>query len=310
MPSTDVSVIIISYKTRDLTQACLTSVYRETRGVSFEVIVVDNASGDGSAEMVESCFPEVRLISSEGNLGFGPGNNLAAERANGRYLLLLNPDTIVKDNALKALFEFAEANPEAGAWGGVCELPNGQIDPGCRQIMPSLWTLFSSFFVRYRRIADRMDRGKDFQGDVSVLSGAFMMVRSDVWRELGGFDESFKLYAEECDLCDRILKAKYRIMMTGKSRIVHYSGAGEPDDSRSETNQTRGVMHFFRKHYSIGGATAGGILIWLYSIERLIVAGLSIPFIGTMRCRAICHRLSSIAFRPSLWWYGWKDQRL
>lgn len=310
MQSTDVSVIIISYNTRELTHACLASVYRQTHGVSFEVIVVDNASDDGSAEMVESCFPDVRLISSEENLGFGRGNNLAAERANGRYLLLLNPDTTVKDNAIKALFEFAETNPEAGAWGGVCELPNGQIDPGCRQIMPGLWTLFANFFVRYRRIANRMDRSQDFQGDVPVLSGAFMMVRSDVWRETGGFDESFKLYAEECDLCYSILKAQYRIMLTGKARVVHYGGAVERGNARNELNQTRGVMQFFRKHYPTGAATVAGLLIWLYSIERMVVASLAIPFAGMSRCRALCRRLSIVALHPSRWWYGWRGQEL
>ena len=310
MQSTDVSVIVISYNTRDFTQKCLASIYRETCGVSFEIIVVDNASSDGSAEMVESLFPQVRLIRSASNVGFGPGNNLAAEQANGRYLLLLNPDTTVNDNAIAVLFECAAANPEPGAWGGVCELPNGQVDPGCRQIMPGLWSLFSGFFVPYRRIVRRMDRSKDFQGDVPVLSGAFMMVRSDVWCELGGFDESFKLYAEECDLCYSILKAKYRIVMTGKARIVHYGGAEERDNSRNELNQTRGVMQFFRKHYSIGGATVAGLLIWFYSIELMVAACLSIPFAGTRKCRAVCRRLSIVALHPSRWWHGWKGQEL
>src|SRR5688500_1121742 len=114
---TDLSIIIISYNTKEMTLDCLKSIFEQTSGISFEVIVLDNASRDNSAEAIAAGFPQVKLIAHQENLGFAGGNNLAARKAAGEYILLINPDTVVLDGAIQKLFRFAEDNPAAGVWG-------------------------------------------------------------------------------------------------------------------------------------------------------------------------------------------------
>ena len=310
MQPISVSIILVCYNTRELILRCLSSIYEKVKGFNFEVIVFDNNSQDGSADAIEAQYPQVKLIRSTRNLGFGAGNNRASEQANGRYLLLLNPDTLVKNGTIETLVEYAENHPEGGAWGGVCELPDGSVDPGCRQILPGIKSRFKDLFCIASRAVAHMDRNEDFEGEVQVLSGAFMMLRTNVWRELGGFDESFKLYSEDTDLCYRMHKAGYKVLMTGKSRIIHNSGSGELDNPKQTLNMVRGAMHFYRKHYSVLGATIAGILIWLFILRQIVGSYMLQPFVQSDRCISVRRRFSQVAFCPGEWWYGWKERKL
>ena len=136
------------------------------------------------------------------------------------------------------------------------------------------------------------------------------MVRKDVWCKLGGFDESFMLYSEDTDLCYRIRKASYKVMMTGESRIIHNTGSGDPNDPKRVVYQVRGVMHFFRKHYSVLGATLAGLLIWLYGLERILGSYILQLFIQSDRCVSVRRRFSQVVFCPGEWWYGWDGYKL
>lgn len=310
MSSTEVSIIIVSYNTRELTLRCLDNLFHHTSGIDFEVIVLDNDSSDGSADAIEKKYDQVKLVRSLRNLGFAAGNNEAAKTASGKYILLLNPDTIVIKNAVKKLFDFAIANPQAGAWGGVCILPNGNIDPGCRQVTPTLARKFKHLFSMAKKEVERMHRDEDFSGQVDVLSGAFMMLSMDLWRQLGGFDELFRLYSEETDLCHRIRNAGYKIMMSGRSRIIHETSSGDPDDPKRAVFMTRGDMQFFRKHYSAPAALLAAVLTWLHGFGRLVGAYLFLPFVGSRKSNSLRRRFTLIVFSPNQWWNGWQNRQL
>lgn len=310
MVSKDVSIVIVSFNTRMMTLRCLKALFNDTSGLEFEVIVLDNNSSDGSADSIESDFTQVKLIRSKNNIGFGAGNNQAAKQASGKYILLLNPDTMVKNNAIKKLYEFAQINPKAGAWGGVCILPDGSIDPGCRQVMPTLVRKFKNLFSLMNREVEKFNRDEKFSGCVDVLSGAFMMLPMDLWKQLGGFDKSFKLYSEETDLCRRIKDAGYQIMMTGASRILHDTGSGDPNDPMRAIYMARGSVHFFRKHYSGFAALGAASMTWLNGFERLTGGYLLAPFVSEKKSKALRRKFSLLVFKPNLWWNGWKGFEL
>jgi GT2 family glycosyltransferase len=232
-----VSILVISYNTRAMTLACLESVVAETT-VPCEIVVLDNASPDGSAAAVAAAFPPesfpaVRLIASDANHGFALGNNLAARQARGRYLLLLNPDTLVLENAIDRLVHFAERTPAAGIWGGRTLKGDMTLDPTCAFGDQTLWSLFcrasglalafpdspvlnSELYGGWRRDSERA---------VDVVQGCFLLIRRELWERLGGFDPVFAMYGEEADLCARARALGAAPRMTPEATIVHYGGA-------------------------------------------------------------------------------------
>ena len=305
-----VSIIIVTYNCRNDIVDCLQSVIDQTSAVAYEVIVLDNASSDGTAAVVASRFPQVRLIENRGNVGFGKGNNIAAAAAKGQFLLLLNPDTVIRSNAIDRLADFAARFPEAGAWGGICELPDGRVDPGCRQQIPSIRQRLKLCVVAGARLDRNIDRSPSFSGKVPVLSGAFMMLPRSVWHRLGGFDETFKLYSEETDLCFRIHQMGRDIMLTGQVRILHNTGSGNPYAPARAINLTRGIMQFFRKHRSVPTAFCAGILIWVHGLSRLIGAAVFPRRTGNATAASIKRRSLAVIRRPSRWWRGWEGQSI
>lgn len=304
---TDVTVMIVSYNTREMTLAAIASVYAQTRCKSFEIIVVDNASHDGSSEAIAAAFPAVKLIRLPDNRGFAAGNNIAAREAQGRYLLLLNPDTEVMDGAIDKLVAFAERRSDGGGWGGVCVLSDGRIDPGCRQSEPTLSGRFLALLGLDGKRAANLPRDDQFEGAVPVLEGAFMMLRRSLWQELGGLDESFVMYGEETDLCRRIRDAGYAIYMTGAARIMHFSGASEADSGWRTLHKTRGLMHYFRKHHRGAGRVAAAMAIWLHALQRW-AGGFVLTALGRASGRQLRDRFGQVALRPWRWWGGWQGQ--
>lgn len=211
----DVSILIISYNTRELTLACLESVYAQTAGVSFEVIVVDNASIDGSAAAVAERFPQCRLVALEKNVGFAGGNNLAAKHATGRYLLLLNPDTVVLENAAGRAVRFADEHADAGIVGGRTFFGDGSLNRNSCHGAPTPWSLFcmgTGLSSLLRRSGWFNPEGlgswkRDSVRSVDAVTGCFLLIRRELWEKLGGFDESFFMYGEDTDLCQRAWRA-------------------------------------------------------------------------------------------------------
>src|SRR5262249_52669728 len=230
-----VSIIVVSYRTRELTLECLRSIARETVGVSHEVLVVDNASGDGSAAAIAQEFPDVKLIALDGNVGFARANNIAAGEARGRYLLLLNPDTVVIDRAIDRLLEFAAEHPQARIWGGRTLYADRTLNPTSCWRRMSLWNVFcrtaglTGLFPRSQLFNSecygRWDRST--VRDVDIVTGCFLLIERDFWQRLGGFDARFFMYGEEADLCLRAAKLGARPAVTPNATIIHYGGASE-----------------------------------------------------------------------------------
>jgi len=227
----ELSVVIVSYNTIGALEDCLRSVERTMGGIEAEVFVVDNASRDGSAELVADRFPQVQLIRSPRNLGFAGGNNLAFARATGAQVLLLNSDTIVHRGAFRQMLDFMEANPEVGALGPRLLEPDGSLQPSVRRF-PSVRALLYQYTAfrawrpwRKHYLAYKM---RDFDylhaAPVDVPMGAALLVRGDLLRELGGLDDGYFMYFEEADLCRRIRARGSSIYYDPTPRVSHRGG--------------------------------------------------------------------------------------
>jgi GT2 family glycosyltransferase len=278
----DVSVLIISYNTRDLTAACLRSVFAETRDLSFEVIVLDNASSDGSAELVAAEFPQVRLLRPGRNLGFAAGNNAAARHAAGDYLLLLNPDTVVLDNAIGTAAAFARAHPEAGVVGGRTFKADGSLDYRSCHGRPTPWSSLcmgiglSSLFQRSRLFnPESLGRWRrDTVRRVDAVSGCFFLVERCLWQQLGGFDESFFMYWEDTDLCLRAGAAGRACLICPDAKLIHHGAQSDRVRSEKIIRLFRAKAQLVRKHWS---PATRGLGVWslnCYALSRLTALGL------------------------------------
>ena len=257
-PELDVTVIIISYNTREMTLACLSSLVAETRRVRYEVIVVDNASADGSAEAIKRQFPQFVHLPQSKNLGFAAANNLAAQCARGSFLLLLNPDTVVLRGAIDEIVDFALRRPEAGIWGGRTLFGNGQLNPTSCWARVTLWSLFcrnlgiSKVFPNLAWLNPESYGGwkRDTEREVDIVTGCFFLIRREFWNALGGFNLEFFMYGEEADLCLRAKVLGARPAITPKATIIHYGGATDENHSRKNKRNLAAKALLIRKHFS------------------------------------------------------------
>ncbi len=265
MGELDVGVIIVNYNTRDLLRRCLETV-RASEGVAFEVCVVDNASTDGSAEMVAEEFPGVHVIRSPVNGGYAYANNLglrffgfALPQADPRprYVLLLNPDTEVPPDALARMVAFMDAHPEAGAAGPKIVRPDGSLDLACRRSFPTPEVAFYRFsglsrlFPRSPRFAryNLTFLDPDQTHEVDSVVGAFMMVRREAIMQVGLLDESFFMYGEDLDWAYRIKQAGWKIYYYPAVVVLHVKRASSRMSPRARYEFNRAMWVFYRKHY-------------------------------------------------------------
>lgn len=228
---TDVSILIVNYNTCRLLDACLASV-RAVMRCAYEVVVVDNASGDGSAEMARTKHPDVTLIANPGNVGFATANNQASALAQGRYLFLLNPDTLIVGDAIGLLAAFLDAHPDAGACGP--RHLDGNGNPRVSYFrFPTFWSSFwrSASLTPLRRYGGKYQQARRYQPvfdriqEVDYIQGSGLMIRRDLYQQLRGLDEHFFMYAEEIDLCYRVRQAGYTVVFVPQAAIVHHGGA-------------------------------------------------------------------------------------
>ncbi len=228
-----VSILMVNWNTREMTLACLASLYAETRAASFEVILVDNGSGDGSADAIRAAYPQVRLLAETVNHGFAKANNIAAEKAKGRYLLLLNTDTVVQNSAVDQLVSFADANPAAGIWGGRTIFADGTLNPTSVWGRITPWSAITFALGLSRLFSNSSffnpegfgNWRRDSVRHVDIVSGCFFLIERDFWNRLNGFDPAFFMYGEEADLCARAHAEGAKPLMTPDAQIIHYGGA-------------------------------------------------------------------------------------
>lgn len=223
----DVSVIIVNYNTRKLTGECIDSIFEKTSGITFEVIVVDNASQDDSIEIFRK-DPRIIFIENTENQGFGKANNLGIKYATGRSILFLNSDTLLINNALKILSDYLDNNSDVGACGG--NLYGEDLKPivSFEQNCPSVYGYIDNIFLnwisrlRFGRSIKFNYSGKPLR--VSYITGADLMIPKKILEKVGGFDPAFFIYYEEIELCRRIIKAGYKIMSVPAAEIIHLVG--------------------------------------------------------------------------------------
>ncbi len=255
----DISIIIVNYNVKEFLLNALESVFKAAQNLTLEVIVVDNASEDGSVEAVESHYPQVLLIRNKENLGFGKANNIGLEKATGRFILLLNPDTIVREDTFVKMLAFFESHPEAGMAGCKVLNPDGTLQLACRRSFPGPWTSFtkvtglSSLFPKSKLFAKYnltyLDENETYE--VDAISGSFMMFRKDVYEKIGGFDPRFFMYGEDLDFCYRVKQAGYKVYYYHETEIIHYKGESTKRSPLDETKIFYDAMKLFvNKHFS------------------------------------------------------------
>jgi len=262
----DLSVVIVSYNTADFLGRCLNSVASQSN-VTWEVIVVDNCSKDGSTDFLRNVFPWVELIANDHNLGFSQANNQALNICNGRYVYYLNPDTEVQPYAFKKMVDFMDSHPDVGLAGTRLVFPDGSIQSSVEHRYPG-----------QRYIKNEL---KGLKGDIAWVLGASMIVRQSLIRSLKGFDENFFLYGEDLDLCLRIRKAGWLIGHISEAEVIHWEGQSERGNLPVEVweKKINGEFAFYRKHYSNKAVRAIERSNLLQAYWRIFSLSLTLPFL-------------------------------
>ncbi|MDI6403006.1 glycosyltransferase, partial [Balneolaceae bacterium ANBcel3] len=295
----DVSVVVVNYNVKEFVANLLGSVQKASEKLKVEVIVVDNASSDGSVNYLKKRFPDLQLIANKDNAGFGKANNQAIHKANGKYILLINPDTLVRKDTLQTMFNHMEKHPESAAAGCKILNPDGTFAPESRRSVPTpmsaLWKILgmNRLFPKSKRFSAYYMGGldEDKEGMVPVLSGAFMFCRADVLKKIKGFDERFFMYGEDIDLCYRITKEGWNIDYVPSTSIIHYKGESTKKENLDYVLTFNKAMYqFFTKHYSFGYT----LLFRLFVLSGIILKGF-ISYLNTL-----IKKLSQPVFEISL----------
>jgi len=273
------SIIIVSWNTARLLEDCLASILANPPASPFEIWVVDNASTDDSPRIVHEKFSQVHLIENRENVGFARANNQAIHRCTGKYILLLNPDTLVASGALQALVDFLDENPEAGAAGARILNPDSSLQISCHPLptlsrelwrllhLDSLWP-----YAEYTLTKWETDQAQQ----VDMLLGACLMLRKKVLDQVGLLDENYFMYSEEVDLCYRIQRAGWRLFWVPQSEMVHFGGQSTKQvPTEMFLNLYHGKIKFFRKHNGWGGAQIYKLILMIAALSRLILT----PFV-------------------------------
>jgi GT2 family glycosyltransferase len=254
------SISIVNTNNRVLLEQCLHSLFDQDHGVDFEVILVDNVSTDGSAEMVGEKFPQVQLIRNTGRMGFAANHNQAIRASRGKFILVLNEDTIVRPGALKSMCDIQANNPRIGAVGPRLENPDGTLQPSCYKFPNPLRCIAENLmlvaaFPNSKLFGDYRSWPHDSVRDVEFVSGAAIQVRREVIETTGLLDDGFFIYSEETDWCYRMHKDKWRVVFVPGGTIVHFGGQSSvaiKDRQFCEFN--RSGARYFRKHFGIVGS--------------------------------------------------------
>ncbi len=286
----DVSICIVSWNTRDILRDCLQSIVDKTHSIQYEVIVVDNASSDESADMVRNIFPDCKLIESGENLGFARGNNLAVEQAIGKYILYLNPDTTLITNAIDGMYRFLEGHDAYGAVGCKLVFPDGRIQYTCAAAFPmpfntlSALLLLNRVFPRSPLFAGReLDYwNHEDSRDIECLSGACIMARKSIIDKIGGFDDNIFMYSEDLDLCLQILKRGWKIFYLADETIIHHEGVSTKVVKKrnfAPLRQKAANYYFFEKNFGTFKAMQFRASVFLGSLFRITVMTLAFPIL-------------------------------
>ncbi|MDO6798746.1 glycosyltransferase family 2 protein [Shimia thalassica] len=304
----DLSIVIVNWNTREMLRDCLQSVFDTLSDLKAEVFVVDNASEDGSQDMVRESFPQVNLICNTDNRGFAAANNQALALASGRYVLLLNSDTLVHGEVLSASCSFMDGRPEVGVMG--CRVLNRD---GTLQITGSgypsllnlslmttgLWKLKNvPFFDRYQM--QTWDRRTE--REIDVVSGCYMVVRKTAMDEVGLLDEDFFFYGEETDWCRRFADAGWKLVLSPVGEITHFGGGSVKKlNHKRDVMLTEGTVRLHRKHGGILGGAACWTLLAGFNLSRSVFWTLASLTGGKRAKERASHFRRVVAASPETW---------
>ncbi|MDT0557039.1 glycosyltransferase family 2 protein [Ichthyenterobacterium sp. W332] len=242
------SIVILNYNVEHFLELCLSSVLKATTLISSEVIVVDNNSSDGSCAMVKQKFPQVKLIENKENSGFSKGNNIGVNNAKGEFVCILNPDTVVTEDTFTKLIDHAESLPDLGIIG--CKLIDGkgQFLPESKRNIPVVKVALQKMLGNSKHYYANHLKPTE-TGEVDILVGAFMFLKTEVYKAVGGFDEDYFMYGEDIDLSYKILKAGYKNYYFSDCTIIHFKGESTLKD-KSYAKRFFGAMQlFYKKHF-------------------------------------------------------------
>jgi GT2 family glycosyltransferase len=280
----DLSIIIINWNSKNFLRECLLSIGKHTTGVSYEIIVIDNASFDGAAELLALDFPQVKYIQSAENLGFARGNNRAAQQASGNYLLFLNPDTEILSNAIGLMFQSAKALPDAGVLGARLLNTDCSLQTSCVQSYPRIlnqlldsealrnWFPESSLWgtaVLYERSYQPLR--------VEGISGACMLISHEVFWHVSGFSEEYFMYYEDMDLCRKVQRAGRRNYLVPGAEVVHHGGksSGGASTRFSSIMMAESAWRYFAKEHGAGWALLFRLCLAGKAFSRSILLSLA-----------------------------------
>jgi GT2 family glycosyltransferase len=262
----ELSVVLVSWNSRDYLRRCLLSLVESRPNVAWEIIVVDNGSTDGSLEMIRREFPAVKVIENNSNLGFAVSANLGARESTSDYILFLNPDTIVHPRTLILAINFMEKRKDSGIMGCRTLGGDGQIQPTAFDF-PSPFRMFG--FASGLNRCFKITRLKDFTRirTPDYIQGSFLLIRRAAYESIGGFDEAFFMYAEDVDLCLRVRQAGWKIYFAPAMTITHFGSGSTLDSLAALESFIRSLIILYKKHKSPGDleklrwALRGGLLL-------------------------------------------------
>ncbi|MBP9732123.1 MAG: glycosyltransferase family 2 protein [Candidatus Magasanikbacteria bacterium] len=275
------SIIMVSWNTAEFTKKALASVFKETNGFEYEVIVVDNNSSDLSVSMIQKEFPLVRLIENKENVGFGKANNQGMLIAKGDYFFLLNTDTLISDSAITKLVNYLDLYPEVTCVGPRLLNTDGTFQHACRRNLPNPVSAFFHLFGftkiftknrvvnTYKKYVDN----PDITEPVEAISGAAMMFRRNVYEVIGGFDEDFFMYGEDLDFCKRVFDQGWKTVYVSESRITHFGG-GSSNKRRTASlvNFYESMWIYYKKHFYSKANLILSCIIFAGIKVRMVVA--------------------------------------
>ena len=243
-----ISVIIVNYNARYFLRNCIGSILSSDIAEEVELIVVDNNSSDGSSEMIQRDFPQVNYVQNDENIGFSRANNIGVSLAKGSYVLILNPDTMLTETTLSELLYFSEQQADFGAAGAHFIDGSGKYLPESKRNFPDL-KVAGAKLLGYSRYYYANHIDKNEIAEVDILTGAFMFIKKEVYKEVGGFDEDFFMYGEDIDLSFRISEAGFKNYYVGSTKVLHFKGESTVKDSFYFRNFYGALSIFYRKHF-------------------------------------------------------------
>ena len=278
----DVSIVFVNYKTKDLTIQAVKSVLSKTKGINFEIYVIDNNSQDGSIEAIENEFPNINIIKNPINAGFGAANNLAIKQAKGKYILCLNTDTLLINNAIKILYDFMEKeeNKNVGACGGGLYDSQG-LPLGSAGHFPCITQIF--YRAGLKNILKKQYKKYSFEltiddiktlDNIDYISGSDIFFRKNILDKVGLFDENFFMYLEEAELCKRIVDKGYNCKIVPDAKIIHYE-FGSTENNANTIKRKKisrsSEFYYFKKHHPKKVFFVKIIYLMLYFIDGYIL---------------------------------------